>query len=161
MIKIMRDKWAKNSDLLKDRIDLLSPRDIGYDDLVKLVFDVVYNDEATVSQYGESLDTAHITKIDNGDYQGTILYVIPFKTYQPCENEYLMTYVGYGSCGGCDTLMSILDWSSWKDIHLTERQVNGVFDLCKDIAVNTIRPYNNGWRYNAEFDSTDYKNSEV
>lgn len=43
--------------------------------------------------------------IDDGDYQGTLLFIIPKGTYQPYE--YFYVRVGYGSCSGCDTLEGI------------------------------------------------------
>jgi len=48
-----------------------------------------------------------ITEIDNGDYQGTKIFIIPLQTYQPSETETAVTYFGYGSCSGCDTLQGI------------------------------------------------------
>lgn len=50
-----------------------------------------------------------IYEIDDGDYQGTLLYIIPTVAYQP--HEYYYVLVGYGSCSGCDTLQEIRDYS--------------------------------------------------
>ena len=47
----------------------------------------------------------NIHVIDDGDYQGTLLYIIPEKGYQP--SEYWAVKVSYGSCSGCDTMESI------------------------------------------------------
>ena len=55
------------------------------------------------------LNLKKITEIDDGDYQGTLIFLIPFKCYQPAEEDYIVTTVYYGSCGGCDTLLGILD----------------------------------------------------
>ena len=101
------------------------------------------------------LDLEKITEIDNGDYQGTLLFLIPFDTYQPFEYEYLMTFVGYGSCSGCDTLQSIQHGYHQK---LTEGQVNDFMTLCKDILTNTIRPYNCGWREQEVFNQAEEDN---
>lgn len=65
-------------------------------------------------------DLDNVTEIDNGDYQGTLIFVIPLQTYQPSETETAVTYVGYGSCSGCDTLQ----WISSYDYGLpTDEQV--------------------------------------
>lgn len=48
-----------------------------------------------------------MTVIDDGDYQGTMLFIIPKCTYQPSKDDYITTYVSYGSCSGCDTLLGI------------------------------------------------------
>ena len=89
--------------------------------------------------------------VDNGDYQGTQLFLIPRDTYQPSESEYLMTYVGYGSCSGCDTLQAIQDWSI-DDRLLEPEQVEDFMKLCKDLVTNMILPYNIGWRASSEFE---------
>lgn len=142
MIKICRDKWDKNKnkllDALKSRTDL---NDCGYKALVELTYSTVFNDED--NGYGDDLDTRKITEINDGDYQGTLIYVIPFNTYQPSECEYLMTYVNYGSCSGCDTLLAI---QSYGENKLTDSQIKDFMSLCKDIFLNTIKPFNGGWR---------------
>ncbi len=53
-----------------------------------------------------------MTVIDNGDYQGTLIYIIPRDTYQPDVEDYLVTNNYYGSCSGCDTLQAITEYSS-------------------------------------------------
>lgn len=144
MLKILLEKWEKNHHLLQRELEEGEGfNTCCYLDLVKLTFDTIYND-------GEDrcLNTKAITEIDNGEYQGTLLFLIPFDTYQPSEHEYLMTYVGYGSCSGCDTLLGI---QGWKHEKLTPEQVILFMDLCRDIIVNTIKPYNNGWREDTRF----------
>lgn len=139
MLKIIRDKWDQNKENLRDSLSAgTNFNNCDYLDLVKLSFEVIFNsgEECQLSIEG-------ITEINNGDYQGTLLYLIPFKTYQPSENEYLMTYVGYGSCSGCDTLQAIQGYS---DKSLTDEQISDFMTLCKDILTNTIKPYNHGWR---------------
>lgn len=143
MVKIMRDCWNANRDKLRAvltrRTDL---NECGYDQLVKLAFENIYTGE-------EELDLERMTEIDNGDYQGTLLFLIPFETYQPSEYEYIMTYIGYGSCSGCDALRAAQGWSS--NGRLTDKQVNDFMAICKDIVCNTIKPYNCGWREEIEW----------
>lgn len=57
-------------------------------------------------------DPKRIHVIDDGDYQGTLLYVIAASGYQP--STYWSVFVGYGSCSGCDTLQSIAGYSNDK-----------------------------------------------
>lgn len=47
----------------------------------------------------------NIHVIDDGDYQGTLLLVVPEQAYQPIT--YWVFRVSYGSCSGCDTLLDI------------------------------------------------------
>lgn len=151
MLKIVRDQWDRNKDNLKQELsNRLGLNYCSYLDLVKLSFECVYNKHLPYEI--SPIDIYRIHEIDDGDYQGTYLYVIPFATYEPTEYEYLMTYVGYGSCSGCDTLQSIQEYG---DGNLTKGQIKEFMKLCKDILCNTIRPYNNGWRNIPEFDSVE------
>jgi hypothetical protein len=144
MLKYCLKKWDNHKDELEKvlRADgTLNYCEYSY--LVKLVVKYILNGD------GKEWDAERITVVDNGDYQGTQLFLIPEDTYQPSEYEYLMTYVGYGSCSGCDTLLSIQDW---KEKTLTERQVKDFMALCKDLVTNMIKPYNTGWRNKEEFE---------
>ena len=149
MLKICRDKWDKNSkrleEILKDDIKLNC---CDYKYIVEMTYKTIFNDDED-TYISDTLDIDKITEIDNGDYQGTLIYLIPFKTYQPSESEYLMTYVGYGSCSGCDTLQAIQGWSEEKP---TETQLKDYMMLCKDIITSTVKPYNFGWRNDDQYD---------
>jgi len=150
MLKILKEKWDSNRDLLKEKINNMTPRefsDLEYKDIVELTFETIFNDS---DDCYDNLNMKQMTEIDGGDYQGTLLYLIPFKTYQPSESEYLMTYVGYGSCSGCDTLLSIKGYDY--DEPITESQKSELLQLCRDVIVNTIKPYNYGWRNDDKFD---------
>ena len=148
MLKILVRRWDENKDKLQQELATRTGLNhCEYLDLVKLTFEVIFNSSAEADY--NSLNLNSVTEINNGDYQGTLLYLIPFNTYQPCEFEYLMTYVGYGSCSGCDTLLSI---QGYGDELLSEWQVKEFMTLCKDILTNTIKPYNGGWRNDEEFE---------
>jgi hypothetical protein len=149
MLKIIVSQWDKNKDELRS---ILSKRkdlnDLEYIDLVKLTFEVILNN--SLNEYkNDLLDLDRIHKIDDGDYQGTLLFLIPFKAYQPCEYEYLMTYVGYGSCSGCDALQAI---QGYYEESPSVQMVDDFMNLCKDILTNTIKPYNGGWRHTDAFE---------
>lgn len=152
MLKIIAEKWRKNRAKLKNKFETTKELNLcNYKDIVKMTFDVICNDD----KENKLLDCKHITQIDNGHYQGTLIYLIPFDTYQPAEYNYLMTYVGYGSCSGCDTLMSILEYNEGE--LLTSKQVKDFMRLALDIMRNTIKPYNEGWRHDEDFDTIEFK----
>lgn len=73
---------------------------ITYADIVKVVIEAVHDGYGTP-------DPENIHEIDDGEYQGTLLYVIPMDCYQPWD--YWCVKVDYGSCSGCDTLLAILE----------------------------------------------------
>lgn len=54
-------------------------------------------------------DPNRIHCIDDGDYQGTLLFVIGATGYQPYDYWYVK--VAYGTCSGCDTLEAIRAYS--------------------------------------------------
>jgi len=78
----------------------------SYSDIVGAVIRIV----GEGVEYGGP-DPERITLIDHGDYQGTLVFVIGAKGYQP--SMYWYVYVYYGSCSGCDTFQAISD--SWEN----------------------------------------------
>lgn len=153
MLIIFKKCWNKNKKYLKETLSTVKMESLDYKSLVKLTFQTIYNDSDIKKNYPyEKLNLNEISIIDNGDYQGTLLFVIPFDTYQPSEYEYLMTYVGYGSCSGCDTLQAITRYEGGRP---SEDQVKDLLTLCKDIVTNTIKPYNAGWRNDIIFDPVE------
>lgn len=73
-------------------------------------------------------DPARIHEIDDGDYQGTLVYVIAATGYQP--SDYWYVRVSYGSCSGCDTLQAISEYSSEPP---TEKQIGEYINLALHI----------------------------
>lgn len=98
MIQEFVDRFMANKSQLESAFSVTHPD--NYDDLVKAVVTVL----ATNDHY-DSMDPERITRIDHGDYQGTLLYIIGAQGYQP--STYWSVKVSYGSCSGCDTLQAI------------------------------------------------------
>ena len=147
MLKFCKDAWYKNKDKLEAVIMMdTNLNSCRYDYLVELVVKYILNPSIETSW--KRFDADNITVIDNGDYQGTILFMIPRGTYQPNAGSYLLTYSYYGSCSGCDTLMSIQDW---RDGVPTESQVKDYMALCRDLVCNIVKPYNCGWYEEEKF----------
>ena len=146
MLKYCRDKWYENKDKLEKAIR--KSNDLNYCNYKRLVEMIV---EYILNPSSDSVDKFNkdaITVIDNGDYQGTLLFMIPRDTYQPSVEDYLLTYVYYGSCSGCDTLLAI---QGWEDGKLKEEQVRDFMNLCKDLVCNIIKPFNSGWHEDEKF----------
>lgn len=171
MIKYCLEKWDKNCAKLENAIrqDTLI-NECKYDYLVNLVVTYILNDGEDVSHISDNdilktreednkyiWDNGKITKIGDGGWQGTLLFLIPRKEGYLAEYDYLMTYVDYGSCSGCDTLQSIqysIDLYSIPKIPV-EKQVKDYMLLCKDIVSNMIRSYNHGWRKEERFEQVE------
>lgn len=155
MLKIMVEQWDKNKDILKEELKQTNLNDIEYKTLVEMTFKYVYNKD---NDEDNKVDINNIHQIDDGNYQGTLLYIIPFDTYQPQEGEYLMTYIGYGSCSCCDALLGIVGWGGCETPN--ESQLKDLMMLCKDILQNTIKPYNFGWRNDDKFKQAEVEDEK-
>jgi hypothetical protein len=94
-----------------------------YREIVKAVATVLNNG----AEY-DAIDPERIHEIDDGEYQGTLLYVIAATGYQP--SDYWYVKVGYGSCSGCDTLKGIREYSDDKP---TTEQVSDYMTLALHI----------------------------
>jgi hypothetical protein len=90
----------------------------GYDSMVSRVVNAVCGDD-----YNDP-DPERITIIDHGDYQGTKLYIIGARGYQP--DRYWSIFVNYGSCSGCDSYEAT---RSYSDDPPTEEQVKDYWTM--------------------------------
>lgn len=150
MLKYCLKKWDANKGILEERLKndrTLSKCNYKY--LVQVVVESILNSD---SDFREEWDANNITEVDDGQYCGTLLFLIPRDTYQPSEYEYLMTYVNYGSCCGCDTLQAI---QGYGEECPTEPELKDYMALCKDIVTNMIKPYNGGWRNDEDFETVE------
>ena len=96
MIQAFVDQW-RNS--IESRpFEGREPKD--YKDLVESVIKVLN----PKGEYNNP-DPKRVHEINDGDYQGTLVYVIGSTGYQP--SVYWYVKIAYGSCSGCDALESI------------------------------------------------------
>ena len=142
MIKYCVEKWNKNKDKLMEVIENSTDHhNWGYSDLLEMIIENVLDDS---DGYGDKWDSNEIKIIDHGDYQGTLMFLFHRQTYQPGAGDYMITYVGYGSCSGCDTLMAIqeehYDYSNPNTLP-TESQVRDYMTLCLHMIQRMKCPY--------------------
>lgn len=124
MIKEFVERWDKyKGDLEKYFRNTRQEKYSDYEDIVKALFKEVINKEEID---GYEFDLDKMTIIDDGDYQGTRIFIIPLDTYQPSVEEYVITNTYYGSCSGCDTLLAI---SSYVGGIPDEEQVKDYIEL--------------------------------
>lgn len=155
MIKYCLDKWNKNQTILEEALRAdTSLNECDYKYLVKMIVSCILNGDVG-DDYHETRWSDAVTVVDNGDYQGTLLFLIPQETYQPCAAEYLMSFTEYGSCSGCDVLQGIQGYSHEPP---TEKQLKEYMGLCRDIVCNMIKPYNFGWRNSPDFEPVEFEN---
>lgn len=96
MIKKFVDRFMGNKEVLEIGFRNNPPQ--KYIDIVKAVIEVLASDDGDP-------DPTRIHQIDDGGYQGTLVFVIAASGHQP--STYWYVRVGYGSCSGCDELEAI------------------------------------------------------
>lgn len=108
----------------------------SYKEIVDAVISILNkkNDEDYVKP-----DPKRIHEIDDGGYQGTLVYVIGSTGYQP--SDYWYVKVEYGSCSGSDTLKRIRGYSNDKP---TEDQVRDYMTLALHI-VQKLKKMDDDW----------------
>lgn len=123
--------WEKNKKNLETYLRNHKQSEYSeYKDLVKLLFGIVINPEIERNYYcsDTTFDTGDLLVIDDGDYQGTQVFVLHKDRYQPSVDDYVYTNVYYGSCSGCDTLQNIQRYDY--DKCPSETQLKEYMTLC-------------------------------
>lgn len=104
MISSIIEQWENNKSKLENYFRTTDQYEYcGYKQIVEKLFELCITNAD--EHYGFNIE--RMTVIDDGDYQGTKLFIIPKDTYQPSVDDYITTHTYYGSCSGCDTLQSI------------------------------------------------------
>ena len=123
MIQEFVDRFMANKDALASSF---TEHPDDYKSLVKKVIAVITDEDS--SWGSERPDPERIHAIDDGDYQGTLVFVIAEKGYQP--SDYWYVKVSYGSCSGCDTLEAI---RGYQDDAPTQEQIKDYMTLALHI----------------------------
>jgi hypothetical protein len=122
MDKDILKAWDDNQKLVREWISTIDIEDISYKGLLENTLRILYKDHSS-----DFPDYNRITEVDNGDYQGTLVFVIGGQEYQPSIEDHWYTSVSYGSCSGCDTLEAIRVCG---DGHPQPEQVEDYWTLC-------------------------------
>lgn len=118
-------KWDEKKSQLRTAFEQMGRMYLSYDILFEmLVKEVLFDSE----DYFFSPDPERITVINHGHYQGTIVFVVAQRGYQP--STYWATSVGYGSCSLCDTLQSIMGLGDWDAEKFSDEQIESFMTLC-------------------------------
>jgi hypothetical protein len=104
MISSIIEQWENNKSKLENYFRTTDQYEYcGYKQIVEKLFELCI----TNADEHCGFNIERMIVIDDGDYQGTKLFIIPKDTYQPSVDDYITTHTYYGSCSGCDTLQSI------------------------------------------------------
>lgn len=96
------NQWEEKKHLLKKSFEDNEPED--YEDIYKRLFKIVVTKTNT---FYEDWNWDRYRCIDDGDYQGNMIFILCSDIYQPSIDDYIFTNVSYGSCSGCDTFQGI------------------------------------------------------
>lgn len=111
MIEAIVKQWDANKHKLEEYFATTKQEDYSdYKTIVVKLFELVITEIENEWSGTDEFDVSKMTVIDDGDYQGTMIYIIPKDTYQPSVNDYVITDNYYGSCSGCDTLLAISEY---------------------------------------------------
>ncbi len=130
MIKEFIEKWNNHKNELEDYFREHKQEEYNtYTLIVKKIIEIIINTDVDYKNY----DFKNLLVIDDGDYQGTQIFITHIDCYQPSVEDYIYTSNYYGSCSGCDTLQSI---QSWDEDYPTEGQIEDYMTLSLHIIQN-------------------------
>lgn len=148
MIKQVALLWEKNKNDLREVIknsvvstiqneEYLGASVDDYKKLIGAIIKYVLNNNDDDGD--PEFNTTNITEIDNGDYQGTLLFMFHVDTYQPSAYDYIITTVDYGTCSGCDALQGAFRCPTVDAI------VDSLMSICLHLCQHMKKPYLGGW----------------
>ena len=109
MINEFVEKWNKYNKELEQYIAETEQKEYdSYQILVELLVKYIINRDIEYDMDKYDIEDMHI--VDDGDYQGTQIFILHKDCYQPSIEDYIYTNNYYGSCSGCDTLFSINEY---------------------------------------------------
>ena len=123
MIKEFVQQWDERKHLLEDWLKENEPSE--YEDIYKKLFELVVTKP---NGYADDWNWERFRVIDDGDYQGNLIFILCNDSYQPDLRDYIFTEVSYGSCSGCDTFEYIRNLFFDEGVN-TDEQVNQYMTL--------------------------------
>ena len=120
--KYLKEHPGSYASIVKDAIQLLNDPDHP-----------AYKNENGTDALDYPPDPERIHMIDDGDYQGTQVFIVAAQGYQP--SEYWYVKMSYGSCSGCDWLEGVKDYRN-SDEPPTEAQAQEYLNMAAHVVQN-------------------------
>lgn len=120
MLKYCVDQWEKNKENLRavfEKVDIYS----DYEEFARIVIENIFTE-------WKNYEVA-ITK--QGDYTGDVIFFISADT-EGSKNDIFLSYLRYGSCSVCDTLMRAAE---------SEERVEDLMRVALHFIQNMIHPF--------------------
>ena len=106
MLKHIIAQWEVNKHKLQEYFQTTNQKE--YDSYRKILCKTIELATPIANEdYGYLYDIKEIKEIYDKNYQGTKIFIILIDMYQPGIEDYIITYIQYGSCSAYDTLYSI------------------------------------------------------
>ena len=99
MIQHIIDRFQEIKPKLLKKFEKEQPS--SYEDILVQTLNTMYDPEDEIYNIP---DVSNLTTLNHGDYQGTLVFIMPENVYLP--NKYYIVKVFYGSCSECDTFYS-------------------------------------------------------
>ena len=126
MIKNLSFAWEKNQGILRNYLKEHEQKEYdSYFELFKKTIELVVN-PYLFQIHEEEFDLDSLQECKTDDFQGSTAFIIAYN-YACNQHDFVATYVYYGSCAGCDTLLSISEYDEGKP---NEEQVKSYMQLC-------------------------------
>jgi hypothetical protein len=111
MIREFIERWEKNKHKLEEYFRTTKQEEYdAYSKIVVKLFELVINDSRGNGTVEFNFNTEEMTIINNGNYSGTEIFILYNDTCEPDISDYVVTHNYYGSCSGCDILLSISNY---------------------------------------------------
>ena len=130
----MIQEFVKYLEAHKDKMKLwfegklVDGEEPNYKDIVVAIVDNVFNADDNYDSF-----STNVVELDDGDYNGTKIFIIHRDTYEPGLGDYYYTSDYYGSCSGCDTLLRI-----YETVEDDKEKVS----LLMNVALNLLQRFN-------------------
>jgi hypothetical protein len=106
MITEIVQQWDKNKLKLEEYFRTTKQEEYrDYKNIILKIFELIIND-------GDVYDfnISKMKVINDGNRKGTLIFIIHRNQYPPTIDDYIVTDTYYGSCSGCNTLLSISNY---------------------------------------------------
>ena len=124
MLKYCVDQWEKNKNILQavfEKVDIYS----DYEEFARIIIENIFPE-------WKNYEVA-ITK--QGDYTGDVIFFISADT-EGTKNDIFLSYLRYGSCSVCDTLMRAAE---------SEEKVEDQMRVALHFIQNMKHPFSNSY----------------
>lgn len=115
------ESWFRQKEELRKYLQTHEQMEYAKDyiDLLKVLIQIVINPD----EEERPLKIEQIIEIDKGCYGGEKVWLIP-QEEEPDVRDFIVTYMAYGTCSGCDLLEGIISNSDMVTDFANEKQIN-------------------------------------